>query len=808
MEEEEYEDIWRLQHPTERFFTHMTSGTRNSWSRIDYFLISKSVQPYCMESGIKASVCSDHSMIYIDIVTDESKRGPGIWKFNNKLLEDPKFIAEIKDMINQLKSNYGYMSGFNMWELIKFEIKQFSRDWAVNVCLQEKERRMALYEKMCELQDTWLKEGDDVNAATTRELLLTTNEIKQFETIDAKKAAFRCKKEWIQGGDKQTKYFFNLEKRKYKSKTMYAVRKPDGTLTKDYTEILQVQYNFYNDLFTSNDEVKFTLSNETEHVLDEATRSRLDAAININELYDAMMALRSNKTPGCDGLTVELYRVLWNELKNLLYQNYSEALEKGHLNDSARRGIINLIPKQGDEFDIRQWRPIALLCVDYKIWAKAISNRIEETTYLIGEQQSAFIKNRSIFKNIYTTIEVVAFLNKNWKESGVIVTVDFSKCFDRIEYSSIRGTFQYFGFRPEFIKYLFILYNNFKLCTSNNRYISKFMKKGRGTNQGCPASPLVYNFCGEIMAHLMYNNPEIQGIRLYDLKQLLGQFADDTAAFLKYERITVNAFVNTLSEVERQMGLKVSYDKTTIYRVGSLYKTNSQLITQKNFKWSDKPIELLGVKIPCDGSECKDNLNSIICKIDQVCKSWINRSATLYGKVIIINSLIGSLFVYKMMTMLYLNETEIAQVEGIISNFLWNNKKPKISLEMLKKDKKQGGLRLVDISAKQNTIWVSWIIKSLEDSFLQRCVEYNLNKDLGHRIWCCNIKPRHVSKMFQNNFWSTVLYAWAQINFRIPKTKVEVLESLLWYNSEVCKGETNMLVYLDTQRDIKGKRFN
>ena len=151
--------------------------------------------------------------------------------------------------------------------------------------------------------------------------------------------------------------------------------------------------------------------------------------------------------PGGDGLTLELIRKIWKEICDPLFNNFVCALNRGYLNRSSRRGIINLIPKHSrDKLNIANWRPIVLLDVDYKIWAKAIANRLEESTYLIGNQQNGFIKNRSIFKNIQTTTEVISYLNKNWQESGVVVTIDFLKCFDRIEFQSIYGTFKYFGF--------------------------------------------------------------------------------------------------------------------------------------------------------------------------------------------------------------------------------------------------------------------------------------------------------------------------------------------------------------------------
>ena len=117
-------------------------------------------------------------------------------------------------------------------------------------------------------------------------------------------------------------------------------------------------------------------------------------------------------------------------------------------------------------------RPITLLNCDYKIWAKTIANRLDSVSpYLIGNQQTGFMKGRSIFSNIRKTAEIVAHLNRS-KQAGVIVQVDFEKCFDCVEFESIHKTFQYFGFGECFISMLMLLYSNLELCTINNGYTS------------------------------------------------------------------------------------------------------------------------------------------------------------------------------------------------------------------------------------------------------------------------------------------------------------------------------------------------
>ena len=454
-------DVWRMQHPDKKYFTYMRGPA--TWSRIDYFLLSQSLVSNCEQSSIIPSVCTDHSCISIVLKTCEGKRGPGTWKFNNELLNDQNFQTELEKVVLGCKRSFHYLRGTEFWDLLKFEMKQFSRDFAKAKNQVEKYEKFVLYEKLECMQTEYLMDEikdkeleSDINSVKT--------ELKAFETVDAQRSAFRCKKSWLMYGEKCSKYFFNLEKRNYLSKTMYIVKKRDGSLTKDYTEILNEQFVFYKDLYTRDEKVTFDLKNKTGTRLTAAMKEKLDNMISKDELFDAVMTLKPNKVPGLDGLTVEFYKAFWSILRDPLYECYQDSVASGCFNSTARRGVINLIPKGAskDELLLRNWRPISLLNVDLKIWSKAIANRLEETVELIGKQQNGFIKGRSIFTNITTTREVISYLNRNWKESGVIITFDFEKCFDRVSHESIKKVFEYFNFGERFISMLTLMFTNWR----------------------------------------------------------------------------------------------------------------------------------------------------------------------------------------------------------------------------------------------------------------------------------------------------------------------------------------------------------
>ena len=110
----------------------------------------------------------------------------------------------------------------------------------------------------------------------------------------------------------------------------------------------------------------------------------------------------NGKSPGEDGFTVEFYRSFFDILGNDLVDSLNTAHEKGQLSIPQRRGVITLIPKEEESLaNLKTWRPITLLNVDYKIAARAIGKRIEPLlAKLIHSDQTGFIKGRYIGENI------------------------------------------------------------------------------------------------------------------------------------------------------------------------------------------------------------------------------------------------------------------------------------------------------------------------------------------------------------------------------------------------------------------------
>ena len=169
----------------------------------------------------------------------------------------------------------------------------------------------------------------------------------------------------------------------------------------------------------------------------------------------AVSQLQNDKSPGCDGLSTEFFKLFWGYLKAILHETCLYAFQHHKLGISTRRGIITLIPKKNrDIYLVRNWRPLTLFNIDYKILSKALANRIKPILqYLIHEDQTGFMEGRNISTNIRKTFEIIQYAIDN-RIPALIMTIDFAKCFDRIEHCAMESVLNYFGFGPNYIQWI------------------------------------------------------------------------------------------------------------------------------------------------------------------------------------------------------------------------------------------------------------------------------------------------------------------------------------------------------------------
>ena len=151
-------------------------------------------------------------------------------------------------------------------------------------------------------------------------------------------------------------------------------------------------------------------------------------------------------------------------------------------------------------------------------------------------------------------------------------------------------------------------------------------------------------------------------------------------------------------------GLKINYDKTSVYRIGSLKNTNARLYTQKPLIWTNEPINILGVWIDHSEQRMIDlNYETLLSKSENILRKWSNRNLSLVGKLQVINSLVASLYVYIMTVIPSLPTDVLNKIENMFHKYIWKGKS-KIPKEILELNKKEGGLGLTNMTNKDKSL--------------------------------------------------------------------------------------------------------
>ena len=78
---------------------------------------------------------------------------------------------------------------------------------------------------------------------------------------------------------------------------------------------------------------------------------------------------------------------------------------------------------------------------------------------IIGENQTAAIKNRTILHTLSTVRDIIDVSNKLNKNLSVI-SLDFFKAFDRLDLNFIFSALEKFGYGQKFKQMIKICYNN------------------------------------------------------------------------------------------------------------------------------------------------------------------------------------------------------------------------------------------------------------------------------------------------------------------------------------------------------------
>ena len=203
---------------------------------------------YAQNSNIiTEGIKSDHKCVKIHIDLSGNKRGPGTRKLNVSILNDKPYIRNIQKTIANTKITNENLSHQSIWELYKIKTRESTIAYCQKKSHIRKNIIKNLEDKIKQLDEKII--NTNYNNTHIRQRDKLTDDLHHLVQKQKEGAKIRSRAKWLEEGEKSTKYFLNLEKKRVTTNTIKSLQKNDGTFTQSDIKILNEQHNFYSKLY-------------------------------------------------------------------------------------------------------------------------------------------------------------------------------------------------------------------------------------------------------------------------------------------------------------------------------------------------------------------------------------------------------------------------------------------------------------------------------------------------------------------------------------------------------------------------------
>lgn len=707
-------DVWRDRFPTVRRYTWRQFAPLRQ-SRIDYvFVHRRLLTNHVLRSiDIRPGILSDHCIVNLEMILYSSSKGPGLWRFNNSLLEDDAFVSFVKNEIRKAKAGSGIYEGVSdlglLLEMISGEIRAYSVVFSKRKARQKREQSQRLIEEFIECEIEMCNNPTDDIISQYQALKDRVSEIEEEKGFAA---MIHSGARWMEQGEKPSKYFLGLCANKASKKHINVLQSAQGNMITENKDILEYCKSHFEDVYESkrdssdqsrNFERLFGAINCPK--LSETDRAACDGPLTNEECKSALDGMLNNKAPSVSGFSKEFFRFFWDDIGDLVVGYVNEAKENGMFFITQRRGVITLIPKKGDQKFIQNKRAICLLDIVYKTVAKVLASRMMSVMHKLVEQdQTGSIRGRFIGANLRTISDVIYYCETDQLE-GILMALDFKNAFNTVEYDFVYAVLNLFNFGENFVSWVRLLHRGTELAIINNGFTSHWFTPSRGLQQGCPASAPIFALVVEILALQVRQSNDIRGISISGETFKISQYCDDTTIFVKDYR-SAEVVLRTVEDFGMMSGLELNMNKCEFMWLGKM-KCSQQSVC--GVTPADK-VKILGVWFSAIHDCTAINMNPVVNKIKKTLDRWGQRDLTIKGKITVAKSLVLSQLVY-VMSAIQIPKPSLDMIQSHVMKFVWRGRPPKVAKRTICQTIEKGGLACPDVVVAYHASRAFWFVR-------------------------------------------------------------------------------------------------
>lgn len=425
-----------------------------------------------------------------------------------------------------------------------------------------------------------------------------------------------------------------------------------------------------------------------------------------------------------------------------------------------------LIPKVDDVEKLRSvknYRPIALSNVDYKIFMKVLARRLRSVIHrIVGSHQTCGIKGRTVFTNVHCARSILECCDMELDQVAMI-HIDLEKAFDRVQHSVLYSVLINIGVGRVIHNGVEMAYSG---CTTQlivNGRLSEPIPILSSVRQECPLSPLLFNTYLEPFCLSIIHNENIHGFRLHAIEVKLLACADDVAVFC-HDKSSISEAESTVKTFCELTGASVNWEKSVVSWHGS-WATRPEQFEDINFMLT--PSSYLGVPLQ-HYKRSNTHWSAVIDETRRTAQKWEGCAFSVFTRATICNMFLIA-EIWCVLQVISCSRINIQKLHRVFAVFIWQSSWERLSRDNLFCRVSKGGLSLSHLWVKQ-IVSRFMFLRDQVDSFLRAVIQTRLSEQVPLFVvviqsWvlstqcilersCSRISDFVSSFFFRISFWS------------------------------------------------------